>query len=383
MARVVEELGRLVAYPTVSNRPLLELAAHLAQRAEDLGFRIERFVPPGPAGQGKCTVIASTGPEDVGPEDSSDGLVMSGHMDVVPTEGQPWSSDPFRVVERQGRLYGRGTADMKGFIAATYEGLARIERSAYKKRLVLIWTHDEEVGCMGSAGLVQAMEGRPFPAACWIGEPTEFHIQRMHPGHVGVEIVVGGRAAHSSRPDLGLNAIEGAARVIEAIRAWADELAQRRADLPEMERPTVAVNVAEISGGAALNIVPDRCVVRIGYRQLPGQDPLALWHELEERLAALGLPQPVHGHVLRVTPSLLTRTGTPLQPWLTPHAATERCSAATFATDGGNLARLGMEPLIFGPGSISVAHQADEYVPTDELVRTVDMVESVVRRACS
>jgi acetylornithine deacetylase len=378
MERVVEELGRLVAYPTVSNRPLLELAAHLAQRAEDLGFSIERFVPPGPMGQGKCTVIAA-----MGPDDAPGGLVMSGHMDVVPTDNQPWSSDPFQVVEREGRLYGRGTADMKGFIAATYEGLARIARSAYQKRLVLIWTHDEEVGCMGSAAMVQAMEGRAFPTACWIGEPTEFHIQRMHPGHVGVEIVVGGRAAHSSRPELGLNAIEGASQVIEAVRAWAADLAQRRADLPEMERPTVAVNVAEIAGGTALNIVPDRCVVRLGYRQLPGQDPLALWQELEDRLHALRLPQPVQGRVLRVTPSLLTRTGTPLQPWLAPHAASEHCSAATFATDGGNLAKLGMEPLIFGPGSISVAHQADEYVPIGELVQTVDIVERVVRRACT
>lgn len=377
MAKVVEELSRLVAYPTVSNRPLLALAAHLAERAEDLGFRIERFVPQDREGEGKCTVIAS-----IGPDDADGGLVISGHMDVVPTDNQPWTSDPFVATERNGALYGRGTADMKGFLAAVSEGLVSIAAGEYRKRLVLIWTHDEEVGCLGSSQLAQAMAGQRFPRACWIGEPTEFQIQRMHPGHVAVEIEIKGRAAHSSIPELGLNAIEGAAEVVLLIRRWASDLALRRADLPEMERPTVAVNVATISGGSAINIVPDRCIVRLGYRPLPGQEPLEPWRELESRLAALGIAQPVHGHVMRVTPSMLTPVGTALQPWLTPHAKDTHCGAVTFATDGGNLAKLGMQPLVFGPGSISVAHQADEHVLIRDLIRTVDIVETVVRRAC-
>ena len=372
---VVDELARLVSWPTVSNRPVVELAAHLAQRAEDLGFRVERFAPDGMPG--KCSVIASIGPDQV-----AGGLVLSGHMDVVPTEGQPWTSDPFRVVERDGKLYGRGTADMKGFLAATMEGLARIARDAYRRQVVLVWTHDEEVGCLGSAMLAEAFKDRPLPSACWIGEPTGFRILRMHPGHVGVEVVVHGKAAHSSRPDLGLNAIEGAAEVVREVRALAAELREEVADLPEMERPWVAVNVAEIGGGVALNVVPDRCVVRIGYRQLPGQDPHLVWERLRARIAALGMSCPWEGRVLRVTPAMLTPRGTELEPLLDRHAHDHRPGAATFATDGGNFAKLGMEPLVFGPGSIEVAHMADEHVAVAELVRAVDVVESVVRARC-
>jgi acetylornithine deacetylase len=373
---VVEELRRLVAWPTVSNRPLVELAAHLAGRAEDRGFRVERFEPVGLPG--KCSVIAS-----IGPTDAAGGLVMSGHMDVVPTEGQPWSSDPFRVEERGGELFGRGTADMKGFLAATTVALERIERREWTKRLVLIWTHDEEVGCLGSQALVEAWRSGPMPKACWIGEPTGFRILRMHPGHVAVEVVVHGEAAHSSRPDLGVNAIEGAADVVREVRAFAAQLATEAAtDLPEMERPWVAVNVAEIAGGVAINVVPDRCAVRIGYRPLPGRDPLEVWERLRARLERSGVDARWEGRVLRVTPSLYTPAGTALEPHLDEHADDHRHGAASFATDGGNLAKLGMEPLVFGPGAIEVAHMADEHLAVADLVRAVDVVEAVVRRQC-
>lgn len=376
MEKVVDELSRLIAFPTVSNRPVVELAAHLAQKAEDLGFRVERFDPGDRPG--KCSVIAS-----IGDPEAVDGLVISGHMDVVPTEGQPWTSDPFRLTPKGDRLYGRGTADMKGFIAATYEGLARIPRGGYRRPLVLIWTHDEEIGCLGSAELAKAWAGRTLPRACWIGEPTGFQIQRMHPGHVAIELVVEGRAAHSSRPDLGTNAIEAAAAIALVARGLADTLQTRKdAALPEMERPWVTLNVAEIHGGRAINIVPDQCTLRIGYRPLPGQDPNQVYEELMERVTALKLPTPVHGRILRITPSMLTPDGTPLQPVLDTHAHDHRCGAASFATDGGNLAKLGMQPLVFGPGSIDVAHQADEYVPAGDLIRAVDVVESVVRNRC-
>lgn len=373
---LVNELTRLVAYPTVSHRPITELAAHLATRAEDLGFRVERFVDPDE--DGKCSVIATAGPDG-----AAGGLTLTGHMDVVPTEGQPWSTDPFQVTEREGNLYGRGTADMKGFLVATMAALSRIDTSTLRAPLALVWTHDEEVGCLGSAKLVRAWKdaGRRLPTACLVGEPTGFQILRMHPGHVAVEVVVHGEAAHSSRPDLGSNAIEGAARVVAAAQALSDDLRARpAADLPEMERPWVAVNVARIEGGSAINIVPDRCVVQIGYRPLPGMAALGPWEQLQQRLDAL--PLRWEGRVMRVTPSMLTERGTDLQRLLLPHACTSELGSAGFATDGGNLSTLGLAPLVFGPGSIDVAHKADEYLPVAELVRAVDVVESVVRDRC-
>lgn len=373
------DLAQLVGFPTVSNRPVTALAAHLAQRAEDLGMRVERFDDPDQ--DGKCTVIAVAGPEP-GPDGA--GLTITGHMDVVPTEGQPWSSDPFALTERDGRLYGRGTADMKGFLAATSAALARIPLAQLRSPLALVWTHDEEIGCLGSAKMVAAWrrEGRTLPRACLVGEPTDFQILRMHPGHVAVELQLGGTAAHSSRPDLGVNAIEAAARVVQQIQELAAQLQAERADLPEMERPFVAVNVARIEGGTAVNIVPDRCVITVGYRPLPGMDATEPWERLLERLRRLDPPVQHEGRILRITPSMLTPRGTELQAQLAPHASTHRCGAAGFATDGGHLAALGLQPLIFGPGSIDVAHKADEYVPIDALAKAADVVEVLIRQRC-
>ncbi len=373
---VVPDLERLISFPTVSNRPLTALAAYVTERFESMGFRIERFDDP--TETGKCSLIASIGPA------GTDGLILSGHMDVVPTEGQPWSSDPFALTERDGKLYGRGTADMKGFIAACMQALGRIPPSAYSRELILIWTHDEEVGCLGSARLVDALSGgdRLFPKACLIGEPTNFRILRMHPGHVGIAVDVTGEAAHSSRPDLGVNAIEACADIVIAARDLARELECEAIELPELDRPWVAFNIAGIRGGNAINIVPDTCRLEIGYRPLPGMEPHAVYGRLIERIEALGLSTPVRTEILRTTPGLMTSEGTPLQRLLEPHADHPGCGAATFATDGGNLSRLGIEPLVFGPGSIEVAHQADEFVELGQLLRAAHVIENVVRQRC-
>lgn len=379
MHPVIRELEPLIAQPSVSSRPLTALAAHVAQRCEDLGFRVERFDDPQQAG--KCSIVARIGPCT---GDADDGLVMSGHMDVVPTEGQPWSSDPFRLTARGDRLYGRGTADMKGFFAATFQALERIPASAFRRELVLVWTHDEEVGCLGSRVLTDLFleAPQPFPRACLIGEPTDFRILRMHPGHVAFEVEVRGRAAHSSRPDLGVNAIEDAAEIVRAVRELARDLEHEKADLPELERPWVAVNVANVHGGSAINIVPDHCVLQVGYRPLPGTEPEAVFQRLRARLGDLPLRGEVASRILRVTPAMLTPTGTPLEAALRPHASHPGCGAASFATDGGNLARIGMQPLVFGPGSIEVAHQADEYIEAPALIRAVDVLERIIRDRC-
>lgn len=366
-------LERLVAMDTTSHLPITALSAYVAERLEDLGFTVERF-----GSADKHNLVASIGPR------GTDGLVLSGHMDVVPTEGQPWSSDPFRAVERDGKLFGRGTADMKGFLASTLEALQRIGRTEYARELVLIWTHDEEVGCLGSNLLAEELlsDGRPLPRACVIGEPTSFEVLRMHPGHVASEFTFHGAAAHSSRPDLGSNAIEAAADAIAAIRQVARELESERRFEDLLERPWVAVNTATIHGGSAINIVPDHCVVRLGYRPLPGMEATEVHQRIAERVREVLGERRCDDRVLRVTPAMLTDADSSTFRLLAPHAACSHQGAATFATDGGNLARLGMEPLVFGPGSINVAHQADEFIPLNELNQAVDIVESLVRQRC-
>jgi acetylornithine deacetylase len=369
---VEDTLARLVAFPTVSDRLVDGIAAYLAERAEGLGLRVERFASAAP---GKCNVVCSVGPA------GTDGLVLSGHMDVVPVEGQPWTSDPFRLTRRGDKLLGRGSCDMKAFLAATLEGLARVDLRKLQRELVLVWTHDEEVGCLGSRALVEQLAGRPLPSTALIGEPTSFHMLRMHPGHAASRITCLGRAAHSSKPDLGQSAIRLASRVLDALERLEEDWRRDVRFSDVLERPFVVMNVANIRGGGAINIVPDRCVIEVGFRPLPGMSPEVLHAQLEERVRALDSAR-VEVELLRVTPAMLTPEGTSLEALLRPHAASPKLGAASFATDGGNLERLGVRTLVFGPGSIDVAHQADEYVPVDELHRAVDVVAEVVARAC-
>lgn len=376
MNPTIRDLADLVAFATVSNKPVDPMVAWIATRLEDLGLRVERL----PSGEpGKSNLVATVGPP------GTDGLVLSGHLDVVPTEGQPWTTDPFRLTERDDRLIGRGTADMKGFLAAVLAALTRFRPSEFRRELVLIWTYDEEVGCLGAAHLVQHWDtaARPLPTACLIGEPTDFRILRMHAGHVAVHVHVRGEAAHTSRPDLGRNAIELAAQVVRTAMALAAELrAEADPSLP-LSQPWVPFVVTRIHGGTAINIVPDACQVDLGYRPLPGMDSEVVFARFEAMLDhTLGAGRAhVHAHLGTVTPSMLTPAHTPLARLLAPDARPGPEDAG-FATDGGQLARLGTQPLVFGPGSIDVAHKAGEYILTQALLDTVPILERLIADRC-
>lgn len=370
------DLETLVAFDTVSHRPTTPLVDWLATRCEDLGLRVERL--PG-AEPGKQNLVATVGP--VG----TDGLVLSGHMDVVPVDGQPWTSDPFRLTVSDDRLVGRGTADMKAFLAATLAALATLPRHALRREVVLVWTHDEEVGCAGSADLARHWDTatRPLPTACWIGEPTDLAIARLHAGHVALHIDVHGTAAHTSRPDLGENAIALAARVLHVVDRLARQLRDEvRHDLP-IPTPWVPLVPAQIHGGTAINVVPDHCRIDVGYRPLPGMADDAVFQRLRAALdAELGPDRTrVHAHLGAIVPAMLTASGTALERLLAVDASTGP-AGVPFATDGGNLAKLGMAPLVCGPGSIDVAHKADEWVSARAVERTVGLIGRVLHTRC-
>ena len=228
METVVDTLSRLISFETVSSKECASLAAHLAERFEGLGMRIETFESEQ---AGKVNLVATAGPQGANREDSTNGLILSGHMDVVPVTDQAWDSDPFTL--RRGddhRLYGRGSTDMKGFLADVVHALHRIDLKHLKRELMLIFTHDEEVGCIGSAKLAQKFlqDGRPVPTAAVIGEPTNFKMLRMHNGHAAFRIITTGVDGHSSKPDLGANAIHIAARALVEVEALSRELQRER-----------------------------------------------------------------------------------------------------------------------------------------------------------
>lgn len=387
MSTVLEPVGalrELVAFPTVSNRPVTDLAAWLAEHAEAAGMRIERFE----TSPGKCNVLATAGPED------SDGLLLSGHMDVVPVDGQDWSSDPFVLSERDGRLHGRGTADMKAFLAAATCALAQVPIRRLDARLVLAWTHDEEVGCHGSRSLVDRLQelGRDLPSLALIGEPTDFRIFRAHPGHTTMRIRCTGRPCHSARPELGVSAIQVAVDVLQGLRRLQQQLSQERPSLDPLvlgalAHPYPLINCGRIEGGTAVNIVAEHCELQVGVRQLPGQQGIELVRRIAEITAEVAEPWIALGarvevEALHEAPALLTPPGTELEALLRPHASEPEPGAAPFATDGGNLARLGTRCLIFGAGSIDVAHRPDEFVPVEHLHRLTAMLPGLIRARC-
>jgi len=353
------------------------MAAHLAERLQHASFKVERFETT----PGKINVVASAGP--VG----SDGLILSGHMDVVPTDGQSWSSDPYKLTEKDGKLYGRGTCDMKGFIAAVLDVAERLDVKTLNRELLLIFTHDEEVGCLGSAALKTQLADRPVPSLTWIGEPTNFRICRLHPGHMTVRITCLGRPAHSSRPELGLNAIDIATSAMIRLKELAADLKTQHSPLPGLICPYTIVNIGCIHGGCAVNIVPERCEIHVGLRPLPGQPSAELIGRIHARLSPLiAHYQELGGNILiegvQDTPALLTASGTQLEELLRPHADSPKTCAAPFATDGGNLAQLGTQPLVFGPGSIDVAHRPNEYLSVDALRATTQILGNVIQRRC-
>lgn len=371
-------LGRLIAFNTVSHRPIMELANFLAERCENLGFDVQLY--PDPENAKKANVVCQAGPKKVG------GLIISGHMDVVPTEDQPWQSDPFQLTELNDKLYGRGTSDMKGFIACTLTALADIEVKNLVEPLTLIWTYDEEIGCNGSHKLVEVLKNQPtlLPNEALIGEPTDFRIFRMHPGHVSCRIITTGLAAHSSKPDLGISAIKRMQAILTCIEHLETDLQKETRYQNYLERPYVTLNVGCIKGGQAVNIVPDNCEITLGYRPLPGDYPLAVFERLKARLQELPfLPKESWSmSLLNMTPALHTPEHQPLEKILAPLASHPHACAASFATDGGNLAKLGIHSLIFGPGSIDVAHKANEFIERAQLSKGTAIVEKVIRLRC-
>ncbi len=379
---VVGALARLVAYPTISTNPTTEITAFLAEWAEDLGMRVSQHA----SGPDKSNLVARIGPE------GTDGLTLSGHLDVVPVDGQPWTSNPFVLTERDGRLLARGSCDMKGFIAAAMVALTRgeIDLERLDRELVLVWTHDEEVGCIGSRLLVEELraKGESLPSQALIGEPTSLRPMRLHPGHSHFHVHCRGIAAHSSRPELGLSAISLAGGVVVALDELADQLRSERAFEDLLEAPFAILNIGRIKGGTAVNIVPDQCLVEVGIRPLPGQAEESLLERITEAVAPIAERARVRGgrveaSMLGGAPAMLTQPSAPLLSDLSAILGPRPAGAVPFATDGGNLAKLGLDCVVCGPGSIDLAHRPDESIGAAELHGAVDFVSQIVRRRCT
>jgi acetylornithine deacetylase len=374
-----ELLARLVGFDSTSRNSNLPIADFLCDYLDRPGARIARN--PSPDGT-KTNVIAWLGPE---PDGDRGGLVLSGHMDVVPAEEEGWRHDPFSLADEGDRWTGRGACDMKGFLALAANLAAEAKPERWRAPLALVFTYDEEVGTLGAKRLIESFPAAEcLPRAAIIGEPTSLRVARTHKGHAKLRVTLHGVSAHSGYPHLGSNAIEPAGRVIVALTALRRELESEAPPNRELfpEVPYVPLNVGTVHGGSGVNIVPDRCAVEVGFRPLPGVTSEELIERVSRAARAAAAPFEPEIELLSDSPPMLLDEGSPIHRHLRELTGQGAGASVSFATDAGWLQRLGMDCAIFGPGSIEVAHKPNEFLPKDEFAAARGLLERTVRRFC-
>jgi acetylornithine deacetylase len=380
LARASTLFERLVAIDTTSSRSNLAAIDLLDEALDRPGIERRRFASPDGA---KANLFARLGPPEAG-EDRKSGLVLSGHTDCVPAAEPGWTVPPFALTERDDRWLGRGSADMKGFVALAATAAAAIEPASLRAPLCLLFTYDEEVGMRGAREFARQWDrAEPLPGACLIGEPTSLVAMRLHKGHMKLRVTFPGKAAHSGTPHLGRNAIEAAAPVVAALAGLRRELEGERPALSELfpEAPFVPLNVATIRGGVAINVVPESCVVELGFRPMPGSDLEEIRSRVEQTIRSAA-PKQVEIELAGLSEPLLTAESSPLYRELCSFSGQKISRGAPFATDGGPLAALGLESVVWGPGSIEVAHQPDEWMPKRDFARCAELLPRLIDRFC-
>ena len=377
----IEMIARLVAFDTTSAKSNLALIDWVANYLAGYGITPRLSYDEA---RTKANLYATVGPEDAG------GIVLSGHTDVVPTAGQNWTSDPFTLVERDGRLYGRGTADMKSFIATALALVPEMARRRLKIPIHLALSFDEEVGCLGVVHMIREI-GRalPRPRLVIVGEPTEMKVANAHKGIVAVHTRVIGREGHSSATHRGASAIVAAAELIGFLAGLAAELVRRpprqgSAD-GEFEPPYTTINVGTIEGGTALNIIPKACFFRWECRPLPGtrdgDEILARFNAFAEahlvpRLKAASPEGGVFTTVSVAVPPLTPEPGSPAEALALALSGENRAGAVAYGSEAGLFQAAGIPAALCGPGSVREAHQPDEFVERGQ----VQACEAFLRR---
>ena len=374
-------LERLVAFDTVSARSNLPLIDWVEAYCRRHGAAVERVVDPTGL---KAALLVS-----VGPFASRPGYVLSGHSDVVPAEGQPWSSDPFILREAEGRLYGRGTSDMKGFLAVCLALLPEMVAAELATPIHLAISYDEEVGCLGVRPLIDRMLAcMPRPLGCFVGEPTGMEVVVGHKGKSAARLTFRGRASHSALAPQGVNAVEYAARFIEHVRLSAEALARDGARDPLYDVPHTTGLSSVVQGGTALTIVPATCSVAFEYRAIGADDAAALaaaaiayaTDTLVPLMRAVDAACGVTVEPLIDYPGLDTDPEAPIVTLAKRLAGRNGHAKVSYGTEGGLFERLGGVPaVVIGPGSIARAHKADEYVTRDELEACAGFVRRLIR----
>lgn len=358
-------LQDLIAFKTISSTSNQDIVLYLEDLAKKLGF--STYIFKNPQNPLQSNLFCSLG------KTSKDALMLCGHLDVVPVNEKDWHSDPFLLTSIDDCYVGRGVVDMKGFIAACFSALHEVNIKKINKSISLLFTYDEENGCHGSLQAVNDLSSiiNHVPKNVIIGEPTDFSIIRMHKGHITIKIEALGKAFHSSMPDQGVSAIKILHKALAALFKLEEELIKEIVMPDYFARPFVVMNVGLINGGNAINIIPQNAYALVGIRVLPITDTKELLEKITQIIMNNVEQERIKITLLNEVAPLYCKSHDYLDA-LKPLSNKSDYEGVDFTTDAGNLAKLGLNCLIFGPGSIKVAHTPNEWIKKNDLQEASD-----------
>jgi acetylornithine deacetylase len=380
MMQTQEILDHLIGFDTVSSRPNIALMEWVRDLLAAHGA-VSVLIPD--AAGGKANLYATIGPQD------RPGVMLSGHTDVVPVEGQVWTKPPFALTEADGRFYGRGVTDMKGFVACALAMALRAATRPLKTPLHLALSYDEEVGCLGVRSLIDMLDAAPFrPAFCIVGEPTGMQVATGHKGKIALRATCTGREGHSALAPMALNALHLGADFLNAVRALQAEVAATGLRDGDYDVPYTTLHVGKMNGGVQVNIVPNACILDFEIRNLAEDDPQLLIDRLKAEAEAITAPLKAEFPEAAIVverlwdyPGLGTPTTGPVVNFVKGLTGANGTMKVAFGTEGGLFhTRLGIPTVICGPGSMAQGHKPDEWVSLEQIGRCEAMLSALLDR---
>jgi acetylornithine deacetylase len=377
LSRTRDILGDLIAFPTVSSDGNLEMIAYAADLLSAAGASISISRD---ASGAKANLFATLGPAGDG------GIVLSGHTDVVPVDGQDWTGDPFRMAERDGRLYGRGACDMKGFIAACLAMAPAFAASELRRPLHFALTYDEEVGCFGARALVEELARAGVrPSVAIIGEPTGMRVIEGHKGCYEYTTEFVGLEGHGSQPDHGVNAVEYAVRYVSRLLELGERLKTRAPAASRFDPPWTTLQVGRFNGGAARNVIAGACTVEWEMRPVQKSDAdfvkadIGAYVEtvLKPAMQAVAPQAAIVTHTIGEVEGLAVASESEARDIVFELTGCDHADVVAFGTEAGLFQEAGMSAVICGPGSIEQAHKPDEFIAIDQLAACLEMLDKL------
>jgi acetylornithine deacetylase len=375
----LEILKQIIGFDTVSRHSNLAMIDWIQRYLE--GHGIGSTLIHDATGK-KANLYATIGAHD------RPGILLSGHTDVVPVDGQDWSTDPFDLVEKDGRLFGRGTSDMKSFLAVVLSQVPAFTSARLDTPINLAFTYDEEVGCQGAPSLLEHITRLPTrPRYAVIGEPTNMKVITAHKGNKRYRCEVHGHESHSALANRGVNAIEIAADLVYRLRTMARQRAESGPFDRGFDPPYTTIHTGTIQGGTAMNIVPKHCVFEFEFRFIPGDDPLKYLDSLKERAQLLEQEMKGVAADARIDflfkseyPALSTEETAEITSLAKSLSGSNDTGKVAFGTEGGLFQEAGLPTVICGPGSIEQAHKPDEWITLEQIALCEDFMQRLVGR---